>query len=310
MFAVQYSEYGGSEVLRLGDASEPHAGSGQVRVEVRAVSVNPYDWKLRAGYMEGMIPVTFPAIPGVDAAGIVDEVGDGAQGVPLGARVFGIGSATTAEFAVLEAFALAPDGMTWVQAAALGLSLETAARTLDELGVGAGMTVLVEGASGGVGTAAIQLALGRGARIIATASEANQGYLRSLGAEATTYGPGLTERVRALAPDGVDAVLDAAGSGSLPELIALVPDPSQVVSTADFSAPAHGARVSGYGERAWYALPEVAEKFSEGDFHIEVQEVFPLGRAAEAHAASETGHARGKRVIAVSSDITTHFPGS
>lgn len=303
MFALQYGRYGGPEVLELNDeVPEPHAGPGQVRIQVHTLSVNPYDWKLRAGYLDGMVPVEFPAIPGVDAAGMVDEVGDGVEGVAVGDRVAGLGTATAAEYAVLEAFAVVPSSMTWTQAGALGLGVETGARVLDELGVHDGMTLLVEGGSGGVGTSAIQLARQRGARVIATASDGNQDYLRSLGAEPLTYGPGLGDRVRALVPDGVDAVLDCAGSGSLPELVTLVTDPSQVVSIADFSAPAHGARVSGQGERAWYALADAARLHSDGQFHLEVSETFPLHQAADAHAASATGHARGKRIIVIRPD--------
>ena len=113
----------------------------------------------------------------------------------------------------------------------------------------------------------------------------------------------MADRVRALAPDGVDAVLDCAGSGSIVELVGLAPDASQVVSTADFTAPAHGARVSGYGERAWYALADVARLIDAGDYHVEVADVFPLEGAAEAHAASQTGHARGKRIISVRPEV-------
>ena len=304
MYALQYAQYGGPEVLELQhDVPEPHAGPGQVRVAVHATSVNPYDWKLRSGFMDGMVPVTFPMIPGLDAAGVVDEVGDGVEGVSVGDRVAGLGSATAAEYAVLDAFAVIPDGMTWPQAGALGLGVETAERVLNELGVADGQTLLIEGGSGGVGTAAIQLARRRGVRVIATSSEANQDYLRTLGAEAIPYGDGMADQVRALAPDGVDAVLDCAGSGSIVELVGLAPEASQVVSTADFTAPAHGARVSGYGERAWYALADVARLIDAGDYHVEVADVFPLERAAEAHTASQTGHARGKRIISVRPEI-------
>ena len=303
MYALQYAEYGGPEVLQVNhDVPEPHAGPGQVRVAVHATSVNPFDWKLRAGFLDGMVPVSFPMIPGQDAAGVVDEVGEGVEGASVGDRVAGLGSATAAEFAVLDAFALVPQALTWTQAGALGLSVETAERTLNELGVAEGQTLLIEGGSGGVGTSAIQLARRRGARVIATASEANQDYLRSLGADAVLYGDGMSVGVRALAPDGVDAVLDCAGSGSLVDLIALAPEANQVVSVADFTAPAHGARMSGYGERAWYALADVARLIDAGEYHVEVCDVFPLERAADAHAASQTGHARGKRVITVRAD--------
>jgi NADPH:quinone reductase-like Zn-dependent oxidoreductase len=303
MYALQYAQYGGPDVLFVNDdAAEPHAGPGEVRVAVRTASVNPYDCKLRAGFLDGMVPVDFPMTPGVDAAGVVDEVGDGVEGVAVGDRVAGVGSATAAEFAVLEAWATVPDGMSWEQAGTIGLAVESAARVLDELGVGAGDTLLIEGGAGGVGTAAVQLARQRGARVIATASEANQGYLTSLGAEAIPYGDRLTERVRALAPGGVDAVLDCAGSGSLAELVAIAPEPSQVVTLADFTAPSLGARLSGRGPRAWYALADVAEMAGTGSFHVEISDVYPLHRAADAHSATETGHARGKRVISVRAD--------
>jgi NADPH:quinone reductase-like Zn-dependent oxidoreductase len=303
MYALQYAQYGGPDVLYLDDdVPEPHAGPGEIRIAVRTAGVNPYDCKLRAGFLDGMVPVAFPMTPGLDAAGVVDEVGDGVERVAVGDRVAGLGSATAAEYAVLEAWAAIPDGMTWEEAGTIGLGVESAARVLDELGVSEGHTLLIDGGAGGVGTAAVQLARRRGARVIATASEGNQHYLESLGAEAIPYGDGLTERVRQLAPDGVDAVLDCAGSGSLAELVALVPVPSQVVSLADFSAPSHGARLSGYGPRAWYALADVAELAGSGDFHVEVGDVYPLDRAAEAHAATETGHARGRRLITIRAD--------
>jgi NADPH:quinone reductase-like Zn-dependent oxidoreductase len=303
MYALQYAQYGGPEVLHINDdAPEPHAGPGEIRIAVRTTSVNPYDCKLRAGFLDGMVPVAFPMTPGVDAAGVVDEVGEDVADVAVGERVAGIGSATAAEFAVLEAWAKVPDAMTWEQAGTLGLGVESAARVLDELGVKKGDTLLIDGGAGGVGTAAVQLARRRGARVIATSSEWNHPYLQSLGAEPIRYGPGLTERVTALAPDGVDAVLDCAGSGSLAELVALAPEPDQVVSLADFTAPSLGARTSGSGPRAWYALGDVAELAAVGDYHVEVSEVYALDRAAEAHAAQETGHARGKRVITVRAD--------
>lgn len=195
MLALQYHEYGEPDVLTVGEAAEPHPGSGQVRIAVRAASVNPFDWKLRAGYLDGMVPVSFPAIPGTDASGVVDEVGDGVDGVKVGDAVFGLGAGTSAEFAVLDAYAVKPESMSFEQAAALGLAVETAARTLDMVDVREGSTILVDGAAGGVGTAATQLAVQRGAHVIGTASPERHEYLRSLGATPTTYGPGLAERV-------------------------------------------------------------------------------------------------------------------
>jgi NADPH:quinone reductase-like Zn-dependent oxidoreductase len=197
MKALVYYSYGGPDVLTVEDGlPEPHAGPGQVRVRTRASSVNPFDWKLRAGYLEGVVPLEFPAIPGVDGAGVVDEIGDEVDGMQLGDEVFGIGDRMSAEYAVLDHFAAKPTGMSWEEAAAIPLATEAAARSLTMLGVKAGTVLLIQGAAGGVGTSAVQLARSRGATVIGTASENNHDYLRGLGALPTTYGPSLVERLR------------------------------------------------------------------------------------------------------------------
>lgn len=299
MFALTYDEYGPADVLSVGDVPEVHAGPGQIRVEVVASSVNPIDWKMRAGHLKDFLPATFPVVPGVDAAGVVDEVGDGVEGVAVGDEVFGVGSATNAQYAVLDGWALKPEGMSWSEAAGAGLAVETAARALDDLGVGEGSTLLVEGASGGVGSAAVQLARQLGATVIGTASEGNHDFLRSLGATPTTYGPGLAERVAALGLGPVTAVLDAAGSGSITELVTLVDDPKDVVSIADYTAAAHGARVVRSEPRELPALQTFADGHARGAFRVEVNQVLSLEQAAQAHAVSETGHVRGKIVLAV-----------
>lgn len=299
MFALKYDEYGPADVLSVGEVPEPHAGPGQVRVETISSSVNPFDWKMRAGYLKDFVPVTFPVVPGADAAGVVDEVGEGVEGVAVGDEVFGVGTATNAQYAVLDGWARKPEGMSWAEAAGAGLAAETATRALEDLGVGPGTVLLVEGASGGVGSASVQLAGRLGATVIGTASEGNHDYLRSLGATPTTYGPGLAERVAALGLGPVDAVLDAAGSGSMPDLVALVGDPGAVVSIADYAAAAHGARVVRSEPRAHSGLQQVADAFARGEHRIEVSRVVPLEQAAEAHALSETGHVRGKIVLAV-----------
>jgi NADPH:quinone reductase-like Zn-dependent oxidoreductase len=300
MRALRYTEYGGPEVLSVGEAPEPHAGPGQVRVRVRAASVNPADTKIRSGAMGGGDPAALPRVPGVDGAGVVDEVGQGVDGVEVGDEVLGLGSATAAELAVLTAWTAKPASMSWEDAAAIPLGAETAARALDLLGVGEGTTLLVDGAAGGVGSAAVQLAVARGATVIGTASERNHDYLRRLGAQPTTYGEGLVQRVRELTSGGVDAALDTAGKGSVPDLVRLVADPSQVVSIADFSAPEHGARVtSGGEERANYALAEAVRLHDEGRYVVEVERTFPLAEGAEAHRVSEGGHVRGKLVLVV-----------
>lgn len=300
MKAVQFAEYGGPEVLRLVEVDEPHASAGQVRIAVRAAGVNALDWKIRSGYMRAQMPLSLPSGTGIDAAGVVDEVGDGVTDVAVGDAVFGSGSATFAEYAVLSNWVAKPAGLSFEEAAGYPVPVETAIRIMNQVGVQPGETLLVSGASGGVGSAVLQIARQRGITVIGTASERNGDYLRSLGAIPTTYGTGLVERVRALAPNGVDAALDLAGSGVILELIALTGDPSKVLSIADFTAPEHGAQVSGTATNAVGAFAEAARLFTEGAFRIPVERTFPLAAAAEAHAASAAGHVVGRLVVIIS----------
>jgi NADPH:quinone reductase-like Zn-dependent oxidoreductase len=302
MKAARFAEYGGPEVLRVVDVREPHAGPGQVRIAVHAAGVNGIDWKIRAGHMRELMPVSLPAGTGVDASGVVDEVGDGVSGVAIGDAVFGTGSATYAEYALLSSWTEKPDGLSFEEAAGYPIPVATAIRILKQVGVQPGETLLVSGASGGVGSAVLQLARRRRIHIIGTASERNQDYLRSLGAVPTTYGSGLVARVRALAPNGIDAVLDLAGSGVIPELIELTGKPAKVLSIADFSAPKLGAQVSASdpeAERA-PAFAEAARLFTAGAFRIPVERTFPLQAAGQAQAANAAGHVRGRLVIKIS----------
>ena len=299
MKAVRFAEYGGPEVLHLVDVDEPHAGPGQVRVAVRAAGVNAYDWKVRSGFMRDVQPISLPAGIGVDAAGVVDEVGATVEGVAIGDEVFGSGSATYAEYAVLSNWAVKPAGLSFAEAAGYPVPVETAIRIINQVGVQPGETLLVSGAAGGVGSAVVQIARQRGISVIGTASEANQDYLRSLGAIATTYGDGLVDRVRAIAPDGVDAALDITGSGVIGELIELTGEPSKVLSIADFNAPQQGANVSSGSTDPAGAYAEAVRLFSAGDLHIPVKK-FPLTDAAAAQAASAAGHVTGRLVITVS----------
>jgi NADPH:quinone reductase-like Zn-dependent oxidoreductase len=240
---------------------------------------------------------------GYEAAGVVDELGEGVTDVAVGDRVFGFSGegAAQAELAVLSSYAPIPASLDYPGAAALPAAIETATRALDQLGVGSAGTLLISGASGSVGSAAVQLAVGRGARVIGTASPANHEYLRSLGAEPVAYGEGLIERVRALAPDGVDVALDVAGSGVLPELIELAGGPEHVVTLADFAgAQEHGVKFSrGDAGRALHALAEIGDLIEAGRFTLPVAQTFPLGQVAEAHRLSEGGHVRGKLVLLV-----------
>jgi NADPH:quinone reductase-like Zn-dependent oxidoreductase len=298
--AVQYSRFGGPEVLELVELPDPHPRAGEIRVAVRAVGVNPVDWKMRSGMMGGELP----ASTGREVAGVVDELGDGVTDVALGDEVFGLvaGGGGAAELALLGDYAPLPASLDFAGAAGLSVAVETAVRTLDALGVDAGHTVLVNGAAGAVGSAAVQIAAARGVRVIGTASSHNHDYLRSLGAEPTTYGGELVERVRELAPGGLDAALDAAGGGALPALVELTGDPERVVTIADYAgAEATGARFSGGmgTQRATHALREIGELIADGRFSLPVAQTFPLARIGEAHQLSEGGHVRGKLVLLV-----------
>ena len=300
MRAIQYKSYGGPEVLELVEVAEPHAAANQLRVAVKAVGVNPVDWKFRQGMMGGDLPRR----TGIEVAGVADEVGDGIDDVKLGDRVFGpvVGGDGAADFALLENYALVPQSLDFAGAAALPVAVETAMRTLDLLDVAAGQTVLVNGAAGAVGIATVQLARERGAKVIGTASAGNHDYLRSFGAEATTYGDGLVERVRELAPDGVDRAIDDAGGGALPALVELTGGAEHVVTIADYQgAQETGVEMTGGADskRAWYALARVAALIEAGRFSLPVAQTFPLEQIAEAHRLSEGGHVRGKLVLLI-----------
>ena len=298
MRALQYRTYGGPEVLEWAEAPDPQAGSGQLRIAVRAASVNPIDWKAFSGALSGGEPMAGTGYLGVDAAGVVDEVGEGVTGVSLGDEVFGRGRNTQAEYAVLDAWAAKGPSVDWAVAAAAGVAGETSERGLRLLDVTAGDTVFVDGGAGGVGAVAVQMALARGAKVVASASEANHDYLREIGATPVLYGQGVAERVRAAAGGPVDAVFDVAGKTPVEELVSLAPEPSQVVSVANFAAGQAGARVTGGGadSRPMEALALVAELLAQNKLVLKVQ-TFPFDRAAEAYRISQGGHVRGKLVL-------------
>lgn len=297
MKKVTFAEFGGPDVLQLVDAEEPHAGPGRIRIAVRAAGVNPIDWRIREGQFRQTRPVQLPAGVGLDAAGVVDEVGAGVEGVEVGDHVFGEGADTYAEFAVLSAWARMPEGLSFEEAAGYPSVVETALRVLRESGVQPGQTLLVSGASGGVGSAVLQIARDRGIRVIGTAGAANQDYLRSLGALATTYGTGWVERVRQHGP--VDAALDLAGSGVLPDLVELTGDPQKVISIAEFGAADFGVRFSGVAGNPFDALAEAASLISRGKLHIPIAKSYSLADAASAHIDSRAGHTRGRRVVVI-----------
>ena len=297
MRALQYAAYGGPEVLEWTEAPDPHPGPQQIRIAVRAASVNPIDWKTFGGSPGGE-PMVGTGYLGHDAAGVVDEVGEGVTGVAVGDEVLGRGQHAQAEYAVLDSWAAKPASVDWAVAAAAGVSGETGERGLRRLDVKAGDTLFVDGGAGGVGAVVVQMALARGARVIASASEPNHDYLREIGAIPVLYGEGVGERVRAAADGPVDAVFDVAGKTPVGDLISLAPQASQVLSIANFAAGESGAQVTGGGadSQPMQALAEVAELLAGNNLVIKVQ-TFPFDRAAEAYRISQGGHVRGKLVL-------------
>ncbi|MDX2920629.1 MULTISPECIES: NADP-dependent oxidoreductase [Streptomyces] len=299
MRAARYHEYGGVETLVIEEVPEPRPGPAEIRVRASAAGVNPVDWKVRSGAVRDFLPVELPAIPGRDAVGVVDEIGDEVRDVRVGDRVFGLGGVTgaTAELVVLSAWAPAPDAWSDEEAAGAGLASVTALAGLEVFGPLKGRTLLVEGAAGGVGSAAVAIAVAQGATVIGTAGERNHAFLRALGAVATTYGTGLADRVAALTPEGVDFVLDAAASGSLADLVALVGDPARVSTVADHAG---GSRLGTHVANARNdsaLLAAAGELGRRGGYTPRIEASYPLDRIAEAHAHSERGHVRGKIVV-------------
>jgi NADPH:quinone reductase-like Zn-dependent oxidoreductase len=305
VFAVLFDRFGPPEVLHVGEVDEPHAGAGEVRVRVRSAGVSPVDAGVRAGSPMARERVLFPHVPGVDAAGVVDELGLNVTGTAVGDEVFGavdvarLGGAT-AQFAVLRFWAPKPVALSWAEAGAAGTSIETATRVLDLLDVDAGSTLLVDGAAGGVGSVLAQLAVARGVGVIGSCRPDSADFVSALGALPVAYGAGLTERVRELR-GGVDAAADVAGAGSLEDLIALTGSADRVVTIADFKASALGVRLSlgrlGGQAGGEHGLFTAAALANEGRFRIPIREEFPVSEAALAHAAVEAGPQRGKIAI-------------
>ena len=302
---VAPADFGGPEQLVLTEVPTPEPGPGEVRVAVRAIGVNPIDWKIYSGVMS-RDPRALGGI-GFELAGVVDALGEGVTDWSLGDEVIAVqvpGNAYTDAAVVPAAGLLAkPEGLSWELAASVPVAGGTAAHAVEAAGVGAGGTLLVHGAAGGVGGLVVQLARRRGARVIATASARNHDYLRSLGAEPVTYGEGLEDRVRALAPDGVDAAIDTVGTDEAIDVsLALVGDPRRVVSIAGYRRRDTGIFLIGGGgdpgtEIRDAARPEVARLLASGELTLPIQATYPLEDTAEAHREGLTGHTRGKLVI-------------
>ena len=303
MQAMTYARYGGTEVLEQTQLPLPKVAPGAVLIRVKAAGVNPVDWKLMAGGLDGMLDVNFPVVPGWDVAGVVEAVGLDTPEFQIGDEVYSYGRRDTvqvgtfAEFVSLPAAMVAhkPRSLSWEQAAGLPLTGLTAQRALDALGLSRGITLLIHNGAGGVGRIGIQLAVHAGCRVIATASDKNHARLRELGAEPVAYGAGLVERVRELAPDGVDAVADFAG-GVLDETIAVLKDGGRHASIADGSVASRGGRYIWVRPDA-RELDRLSALVDDGILKVDIAASYPMQDLALAFETSKSGHGGGKIVL-------------
>ncbi|MGO2660706.1 NADP-dependent oxidoreductase [Mycetocola reblochoni] len=282
--AVVFDEFGGPEVLRLADVVVPDPGPGELRIAVTRAGLNPVDAKIRRG---GAVAEAFGAVlpsgNGNDFAGVVSAVGPGVTGVAPGDRVFGgrrfeaqAGEVVARTDQVLPT----PDAVGDDVAGALWIAGRTALAAVAAVAPGPDGTVLVSAAAGGVGVIATQLALRTGARVIGTVGEANEDFLRALGAEPVRYGDGLADRLRLLAPDGVTAVLDNEGAATLATAVEL------------------GASHAGGADADIEQLRELVELIARGEVTVPIERVFPVDRVRDAYELLEAGHLRGKILLA------------
>ncbi|MFD0206406.1 MULTISPECIES: NADP-dependent oxidoreductase [Saccharothrix] len=302
MKAAAFTAPGGPEVLELMELAPPEAGAGEVRVRVKAAGVQPTDLAVREGWTPPGLTLRSPQVIGNEFAGVIDQVGPEVTGVSVGDEVLGYRSLECyAEFVVVPADQIVPKpaSLSWEVAAGLSGAGQTAHTAVEELGVGEGDVFLVHAAAGAVGTVAVQLARRAGATVIGTASEGNHEYLRSLGVVPVTYGEGLVERVRAVAPNGVDVSLDAAGADGLRAAVELVKDKNRIGTIVAFDLYQElGVRWIG-SKRSAARLAELTALAASGDLLIQVRRTYSLAEAADAHREVGRGHGRGKVLLTI-----------
>ncbi|WP_232661521.1 NADP-dependent oxidoreductase [Pseudonocardia sp. TRM90224] len=300
MKAYGFVAAGGPEGERMFDVPVPVAGPGELLVRVRAAGVNPGDWRMRSGSY-GVEP---PAVLGREVAGTVEQVGPDVTGFAIGDEVFGGTPGMTGGWAehslVIAGFAAhRPEAVSPAAAAALPVAAGTAYDALDQLGLAQGQTLLVNGAGGGVGVAAVQLAVARGITVVGTASPGKHELLAGFGAVPVAYGDGVVDRVRAAAPQGVDGVFDLVGGGALRAVAELLAERSRLYTVADRELV---AELGGRGverDRSTAVLSTLAQLVADGVLDPLVTETRPLAEAGAALAAVESGHARGKVVLEI-----------
>jgi len=305
MRAYGFSRYGDSGVQEFLDLDEPVPMAHELLVEVRVAGVNPVDWKIRAGHYQDAQRLDFPAVLGSEVSGVVRGTGQDTEGFADGDEVFGSvapGSGGYAQFALTSALATAhkPVGVSFTDAATIPVAGATGWDGVHQLGLEPGQTLLINGASGGVGVAAAQIARNLGLTVVGTASADKRALVESLEAIHIPYGDGVADRIRAILPQGVDAILDLAGGDGLRAIAPLLGDRSKLISASD---PATAGELGGHmieRDRTSRVLDLVAAQVADGKLDPHVEDILSLDDAGQALAAVEHGHARGKVVIQVS----------
>ena len=308
MRAIAFQEYGDSSRLDLMDLPDPKVGPDTVLIRVEAAGVNPVDWKAREGYLDGAFDVYFPVVPGWDVTGVVEQIGPSVTEFEAGDQVIGylrrdeIRRGTYAELtpAPVRAVAAKPAAASWAEAGGLPLTGLTALQALTAGRVGPGDTVLIHAAAGGVGHLAVQIARALGARrVVGTASPGSHEFVAALGAEPVSYGDDLVTDLKRLAPDGVDAAFDFVGGDAVDQSLALVSDPSRVVSITN------AAGVKAGGGRYVFVRPDaddlaqLSQWYDAGRLQVHLHRTFPLADAAAAQDLVREGHVHGKVVLEI-----------
>jgi NADPH:quinone reductase-like Zn-dependent oxidoreductase len=301
--AVRFDQYGDVDVLYLADVPVPTPGPGQVLVQVVATSINPGEMAIRSGAMHEMYPGSFPSGEGSDFAGRVVSFGAGVADVSEGEEVIGysLERSAHAEYVLVPADQLTPKpaGVSWEAAGALYVAGATAYAAVSAVGLREGDTVVVSGAAGGVGSLAIQLARRAGARVIGIAGAGNADWLREQGVEPVTYGDGLADRLRAAAPDGVDAFVDTFGDGYVALALELGVAADRIDTIIDFQAAAeHGVKADGsMAATSASVLAELAALLADGSLTIPIAATYPLDQVRAAYTELADRHTRGKIVL-------------
>jgi NADPH2:quinone reductase len=303
--AFGYRSNGGPDVQEFLDLDMPTPMPGELLVEVRSAGVNPVDWKIRSGMMGPASESDLPAVLGSEVSGVVRGVGKDVDGFSENDEVFGSvapGSGGYAEYTLVTATAAArkPPQVSFNDAATLPVAAATAYDGVTQLNLKEGQTLLITGAGGGVGVAAAQIARDLGINVIGTASEEKRALVESLGATLIASGDGVADRIREIMPDGVDAILDLAGGDALQAVAGLVVDRTKLISAGDPGVGELGGHFI-ERDRTSRVLEIVGALVADGKLDPHVEDVRPLDEAADALAAVEIGHARGKVVIEVSS---------